>query len=338
MSEEESKQTTEESQVGANADAAGSASAAGSAGVNASSKKSSEEKKKPKKLGQKEKAQQNGEAQETESKPSTPQKMERSQSRQGSQSRGRGRPQSQPPSDVDSAYRSESSQKPKRQRQRNRNKQQVQEQEQQGGGGGGGPLDAVDEVGETVDGVADGAQDLVQNTAGSALKKPQEALGGLLKNKGGKKDAQKGGEEEEKDEGENEQLRLRLDLNLDIEVQLKAKIHGDLTIGLLYVDHPASPFTRTKLSTEINQLDQSTSHGSYAQGICLVRFTYACIGSCIGLLCRPSLTHWCLRLALLRGSVATRQDQSAAHRTRAFTCPVLTRSRRTEEGQVCCLV
>jgi hypothetical protein len=30
-------------------------------------------------------------------------------------------------------------------------------------------------------------------------------------------------------------LRLRLDLNLDIEVQLKAKIHGDLTLGLLYV-------------------------------------------------------------------------------------------------------
>jgi hypothetical protein len=30
-------------------------------------------------------------------------------------------------------------------------------------------------------------------------------------------------------------LRLRLDLNLDIEIQLKAKIHGDLTLGLLYV-------------------------------------------------------------------------------------------------------
>jgi hypothetical protein len=28
-------------------------------------------------------------------------------------------------------------------------------------------------------------------------------------------------------------LRLRLDINLDIEVQLKAKIHGDLTLGLL---------------------------------------------------------------------------------------------------------
>jgi hypothetical protein len=26
---------------------------------------------------------------------------------------------------------------------------------------------------------------------------------------------------------------LRLELNLDIEIQLKAKIHGDLTLGLL---------------------------------------------------------------------------------------------------------
>merc|ERR1711964_516505 len=107
---------------------------------------------------------------------------------------------------------------------------QAQSQDKDGGllGGGGGPLDAVDEVGETVNGVADGAGDLVNNTAGKALSKPHEALGGLLSNK-------KGGQEgeEEKDEGENEQLRSRLDLNLDIEVQLKAKIHGDLTLGLL---------------------------------------------------------------------------------------------------------
>lgn len=46
--------------------------------------------------------------------------------------------------------------------------------------------------------------------------------------------AQKGGEGEE-DGGKGEQLRLRLEINLDVEIQLKAKIHGDLTIGLLYV-------------------------------------------------------------------------------------------------------
>jgi hypothetical protein len=34
---------------------------------------------------------------------------------------------------------------------------------------------------------------------------------------------------------------LRLDLNLDIEIQLKAKIHGDLTLGLLYVSSPPRP-------------------------------------------------------------------------------------------------
>lgn len=231
MSEEESKKTTEEHSVGANADAAGSASAAGSAGLNASSKKTSEEKKKPKKLGQKG---QQKEAEKQEEKPeetpeSTPQKMEeRSQSRKGSRSRGRGRGNSQPPSDTDSAYRSEVSQKPKRQRNRNRNKSQTQVQEQEEKGGGG-PLDSVDEVGETVE----GATDAVQDTAGKALSKPHEAIGGLLK--GGKKGKQEGGEKEEEDEGENEQLRLRLDLNLDIEVQLKARIHGDLTLGLLYV-------------------------------------------------------------------------------------------------------
>lgn len=237
MSDEESKKTTEEASVGANADAAGSASAAGSAGLNASSKKTSEEKKKPKKLGQKaqQKDAEKSEEKQEETPESTPQKMEnRSQSRKGSRSRGRGRPQSQPPSDTDSAYRSDVSQKPKRQRNRNRNKSQGQVQEQEEKGGGGGPLEGIDEVGETVDGVTD----TVQDTAGKALSKPHEAIGGLLK--GGKKGG-KEGEKEEEDEGENEQLRLRLDLNLDIEVQLKAKIHGDLTLGLLYV--VLSPFS-----------------------------------------------------------------------------------------------
>jgi hypothetical protein len=68
----------------------------------------------------------------------------------------------------------------------------------------------------------------VQNTAGNALNgatgQAGKAVGGIL---GG------GEDKKEDDGGRDEQLRLRLDLNLDIEVQLKAKIHGDLTIGLL---------------------------------------------------------------------------------------------------------
>lgn len=35
--------------------------------------------------------------------------------------------------------------------------------------------------------------------------------------------------------GKSDTLRLRLDLNLDIEITLKAKIHGDLELALLYV-------------------------------------------------------------------------------------------------------
>jgi hypothetical protein len=98
-------------------------------------------------------------------------------------------------------------------------------QPKQGGGSGGVTLDAVDEVGDTMNGVADGAGN---DTVGRTASKPHEALGGLLKTKKGEKE---GGD----DKDENEQLRLRLDLDLDIEVQLKAKIHGDLTLGLLYV-------------------------------------------------------------------------------------------------------
>ncbi|KAL2414242.1 tRNA modification GTPase MnmE [Exophiala dermatitidis] len=258
MSAEQETKNTEETQVGGNLDAAGSASGAASVGASGSQKKSEEQRRKPKKLGQKggqsngntpQKEEGDGEAdggsgggddnqQEAPSTPTPqaqPPKMEqqsRSKSRQAS--RGRGRPSSQPPSDTDSAYRSDVSQKGgRRNRNRNRGKGQAQAQaQQQGGGGGGGPLDAVDEVGETVNGVVDGAQGAVDNTVGNvgkAVGKPHEALGGLLHTKGGNED------EDKKDDEENEQLRLRLDLNLDIEVQLKAKIHGDLTLGLLYV-------------------------------------------------------------------------------------------------------
>jgi hypothetical protein len=88
----------------------------------------------------------------------------------------------------------------------------------------GGPLGGIGDVGNTVSGTTD----MVQNTAGKAVNgvtdSAGKALGGVL-----------GGGQKDEDGGKDEQLRLRLDLNLDIEVQLKAKIHGDLTLGLLYV-------------------------------------------------------------------------------------------------------
>ncbi|KAI0156701.1 hypothetical protein GGR52DRAFT_565994 [Hypoxylon sp. FL1284] len=37
------------------------------------------------------------------------------------------------------------------------------------------------------------------------------------------------------DGGKSDTLKLRLDLNLEVEVTLKARIHGDLTLALLYV-------------------------------------------------------------------------------------------------------
>lgn len=64
-----------------------------------------------------------------------------------------------------------------------------------------------------VEAVASNAVDTVGNTLGSVAGK---AGGG-------------GG-------GGGDTLRLRLDLNLDIEITLKAKIHGDLELALLYVD------------------------------------------------------------------------------------------------------
>lgn len=250
MSEKEDTKT-EEAQMSGNANAAASGSGAASLGASTSSKKT-EEKRKPKKLGQKGQAgdtptkEVNGEvegeedANEELSAPQTPEpKVEKARSQSRRQSRGRGRSQ-QPSSDAENMGHSDVSQKGgRRSRNRNRGKgqpqmemQQQQDQPQQNGLAG--PLDAVDEVGETVSGVTDAAQDLVSNTAGKVLDKPHEALGGLLSNKK-KKNKGEVAKGDDDDEGENEQLRLRLDLNLDIEVQLKAKIHGDLTLGLLYV-------------------------------------------------------------------------------------------------------
>lgn len=73
------------------------------------------------------------------------------------ESRGRGRGSSQPPSDTDNAYRCDVAQKSgRRNRNRDRGNGQYVQGKQGGGsplGGGGRPLDAVDEVGETVNDV-----------------------------------------------------------------------------------------------------------------------------------------------------------------------------------------
>ncbi|KAG2414484.1 hypothetical protein HFD88_003675 [Aspergillus terreus] len=79
----------------------------------------------------------------------------------------------------------------------------------------------VGEVGKTVNGAVDAAQDV----GSKAVRSVGSTLGKVTSDAV----ASQGGEEK----GKEEQLRLRLDLNLDIEVQLKAKIHGDLTLQLL---------------------------------------------------------------------------------------------------------
>lgn len=50
------------------------------------------------------------------------------------------------------------------------------------------------------------------------------------------KDKQPAAKEKKKDIDEQDGLKLKLDVNLDIEVDLKARIHGDLTLALLYVE------------------------------------------------------------------------------------------------------
>jgi hypothetical protein len=110
---------------------------------------------------------------------------------------------------------------------KSRRRQDTQQQQQQGGGGGSGPLDQLPlagDLGNTVGGVTDG----VSNTLGGVT----GGLGGLT---GGQQQGGGGG-----DAGKDT-LRLRLDLNLDIEIQLKARIHGDLELSLLYVTSPCTP-------------------------------------------------------------------------------------------------
>ena len=96
-----------------------------------------------------------------------------------------------------------------------RRRGQRQQQQQQGGQG---PLDNLQlgNVGQTAGG-------LVGGVAGQAVDQ---------KGKGGS--------------GGSDTLRLRLDLNLDIEITLKAKIHGDLELALLYV--PTFPVCSGSLS------------------------------------------------------------------------------------------
>jgi len=87
-----------------------------------------------------------------------------------------------------------------------------------------GPVGGVQELGDTVHGVGD----LVQNTATNAVSGVTNTAGRAVGGVVGGEQRQVVGKKEK-----DEQLRLRLDLNLDVEVQLKAKIHGDLTLGLL---------------------------------------------------------------------------------------------------------
>ncbi|MCJ1350071.1 MAG: hypothetical protein MMC33_000052 [Icmadophila ericetorum] len=249
MSEQEKK--TEKSQQSAGANTSGSAA---SGGINASSSEpKTEEKKKAPQRGKKGQSQhrksekkptENGDketdshqsvagteggddadASTAASSPPPP----RTQSKRR-QSRGRGRSK-KGVSDTESD-RSDLSQNPTGGRRNRNRKKQQQQTKAKSGGGGGGPLEAVDEVGETVD----GAGDVVQQTAGNMVNGVSDtagkAVGGKGK-KGGKKVRRKKGEGgDEDDDGKGEQLRLRLDLNLDIEIQLKAKIRGDLTLGL----------------------------------------------------------------------------------------------------------
>ena len=106
--------------------------------------------------------------------------------------------------------------------QRRRGQRQMQQQQQ-------GPLDNLQlgNVGQTAGGLVGGVTNTLGGVAGNAVD-------------------QKGGG------GKSDTLRLRLDLNLDIEITLKAKIHGDLELALLYVDSlfspplpPAVPTSRT---------------------------------------------------------------------------------------------
>lgn len=243
----EAQSHTDETQQSAGANVPGSGAASGGVSVQGSQKKIPETKRTPPKL-QKKGSQQNTPKKETQkagdseqepsqapetnsTAPSQPQSRAQSK-RRGS--RGRGRSQA-PESDTDSIVRSDVSDAQGGRRNRNRKKKPTKEAAPpQTNQSNGGPLDSLDEVGETTS----GALDKVQDTAGGATDTAGQAVGGAKDQVGktvggltggGKKDEGKEG----KGEGKGEQLRLRIELNLDLEIQLKAKINGDITIGLL---------------------------------------------------------------------------------------------------------
>lgn len=122
------------------------------------------------------------------------------------------------PKKQEQAYQSEGEESEEYEPQPPPRRRRNQRQQQKSGGG---PLDNL-------------ALDNVQNTAGGLVNSATGALGGVA---GNAVQNQKGGD----GGGKSDTLRLRLDLNLDIEITLKAKIHGDLELALLYVNFTSSP-------------------------------------------------------------------------------------------------
>lgn len=152
----------------------------------------------------------------------------RNQSRRQEATAPQPEPQNQQYSD-DSAEEAEAAPQPQPSRRRRQRTQTQQQQQQSGGPLGGVGVGGVDQllpvnnVGETANNLTNSATSTLGNVAGGVL------------NQGG------GGE------GKSDTLKLRLDLNLEVEVTLKARIHGDLTLALLYV----IPFLSSNSSTPV---------------------------------------------------------------------------------------
>lgn len=154
-------------------------------------------------------------------------------------------PSSSSPASADAYYR-----QARRRGQRGDMRRQQREQQQALA------LPALGNVGDVPGNLTQGVGDLAQNTAGRAVGTLGNTAGKALGRSimGGRNDTQlqqQGQQQTEKKK--DEQLRLRLDLNLDVEVQLKAKIHGDLTLQLLYVTLQSSgSLSSFRMSCEFN--------------------------------------------------------------------------------------